>query len=240
MPTSPGKPGRRSEDELDRQYAIVLQQVWSEYSNDVNRSIRTTQEQTLADILKTVLSPSDSGDKVDEPFEAHQTYQRVSNFFRRQRTLQNILGPEHQFVKRYVEDPRVRAIVRDIGKVERQIAEVTRPQVRLKELIQEMFTGNKEIRFDDKKISVEIKGKGEIDLPRLSSGEKHLLLICIEALTAGVNTFLIDEPELSLHVDWQHKLINSLLLLNPQMQLIAATHSPEIMADLQDQQVFRV
>ena len=43
-----------------------------------------------------------------------------------------------------------------------------------------------------------------------------------------------------MHIDWQHKLLSSLQQLNPSMQLIAATHSPEIMADLPDDKIFRI
>jgi predicted ATP-dependent endonuclease of OLD family len=57
---------------------------------------------------------------------------------------------------------------------------------------------------------------------------------------AGSNSFVIDEPELSMHIDWQHRLLSSLQQLNPAMQLVAATHSPEIMADLPDDKIFRL
>ena len=39
---------------------------------------------------------------------------------------------------------------------------------------------------------------------------------------------ITDEPELSLHIDWQRKLLDSIVQLNPNAQLIVATHSPEI------------
>lgn len=38
----------------------------------------------------------------------------------------------------------------------------------------------------------------------------------------------MDEPEISLHIGWQDKLIEKLRLLNPQCQLILTTHSPNI------------
>jgi predicted ATP-dependent endonuclease of OLD family len=234
------KPSAKTEEELDKQYAAILQSVWQNYTADLNRSIRKIQEQTLADVLRTSLSPSQISDNTEEEFEAHKTYQRVSNFFRRQPSLVDVLGPEEQFVARYSEDMRVRSIVRDIEKVERQIAEITRPQERLRDLIQRMYIGNKIVTFEEKEISIEIRGKGKISLPGLSSGEKHLLLICIDALMAERNSYIIDEPELSMHIDWQHQLINSLMDLNPRMQLIAATHSPEIMAELPDDKIFRV
>ena len=40
--------------------------------------------------------------------------------------------------------------------------------------------------------------------------------------------FIADEPELSLHIEWQRKVISSIIALNPNSQIIIATHSPEI------------
>ena len=37
---------------------------------------------------------------------------------------------------------------------------------------------------------------------------------------------LMDEPEISLHFDWQKILLESILELNPNIQIIMATHSP--------------
>lgn len=64
----------------------------------------------------------------------------------------------------------------------------------------------------------------------LSSGEKQLLILLTETLLQqNVPTiFLADEPELSLHIDWQRKIISSVRELNPNAQIIVATHSPEI------------
>lgn len=38
----------------------------------------------------------------------------------------------------------------------------------------------------------------------------------------------MDEPEVSLHLSWQEKIIDSIMHINPQMQIIAVTHSPGI------------
>lgn len=98
-----------------------------------------------------------------------------------------------------------------------------------------MYSGNKRIVFSEKEITIEIPDKAKIRLPALSSGEKQLFFISLEAIDSGNSSLIIDEPELSMHVDWQKKLVRSLRVLNPRMQLIMATHSPEIMADLADE-----
>ena len=66
----------------------------------------------------------------------------------------------------------------------------------------------------------------------LSSGEKQLLIIMGEALLqkAAPWIYIADEPELSLHVDWQVVLIDNLRQMNPSSQIIVATHSPDIVS----------
>ena len=41
----------------------------------------------------------------------------------------------------------------------------------------------------------------------------------------------MDEPEASLHIEWQQKLIGMIRRLNPQMQLILSTHSPAVIME---------
>lgn len=67
----------------------------------------------------------------------------------------------------------------------------------------------------------------------LSSGEKQMVIFLMETLLqdARPHIFIADEPELSLHVTWQEKLIRSIIALNPAAQIIFATHSPDIVSE---------
>ena len=38
----------------------------------------------------------------------------------------------------------------------------------------------------------------------------------------------MDEPEMSMHVEWQKQLIDLILQLNPNVQIILTTHSPAV------------
>lgn len=73
----------------------------------------------------------------------------------------------------------------------------------------------------------------------LSSGEKQLLILMSEALLQREMPaiFIADEPELSLHVLWQERLVSSLRALNPNAQIISATHSPDIVGPLIDKAI---
>ena len=67
----------------------------------------------------------------------------------------------------------------------------------------------------------------------LSSGEKQLLIILLTTLLEDGEEYILmmDEPEISLHISWQYKLIDWVLQLNPNVQIILTTHSPMIFAD---------
>jgi len=69
-----------------------------------------------------------------------------------------------------------------------------------------------------------------LNLGQLSSGERQLVYILATAAnTCGKQTlFLMDEPEVSLHLSWQEKIIDAIMGIHPQMQIIAVTHSPGI------------
>lgn len=74
------------------------------------------------------------------------------------------------------------------------------------------------------------RGGEEYDCFKLSSGEKQVLILLTESLLQGGDSkiFIADEPELSLHIDWQSKILPSIRKLNSNAQIIVATHSPEV------------
>lgn len=67
----------------------------------------------------------------------------------------------------------------------------------------------------------------------LSSGERHVLtlLFCATHMTESDGSVLIDEPELSLHIDWQRIILNELVKQAGNRQIIACTHATEVAAD---------
>ena len=69
-----------------------------------------------------------------------------------------------------------------------------------------------------------------ISVYQLSAGEKQLLHILLTVLLEEEKEYilLMDEPEISLHIDWQENLINYIQELNPNCQIIIVTHSPSL------------
>jgi len=41
--------------------------------------------------------------------------------------------------------------------------------------------------------------------------------------------FILDEPDLSLHIEWQKQILSSMSMLAPNSQFIVATHSPAML-----------
>lgn len=82
----------------------------------------------------------------------------------------------------------------------------------------------------------------KIDVYALSSGEKQMLLILLTFLLQEnkASIVFLDEPEISLHFDWQKKLIKMMRSLNPNAQLIIATHSPAMVMDGWMDKVFNI
>ena len=78
---------------------------------------------------------------------------------------------------------------------------------------------------------------GAIDSDKLSAGEKQLLsFLCYNAFSENTAIF-IDEPELSLHVDWQRTLLRTLLEQGTGNQFFVATHSPFIYSKYPDKEI---
>ena len=72
-----------------------------------------------------------------------------------------------------------------------------------------------------------------MNLSALSSGERQVLtmIFCASRLAERRGIFLVDEPELSLHVDWQRSILGEVVRQAEGRQVIACTHSPEVGAD---------
>lgn len=97
----------------------------------------------------------------------------------------------------------------------------------------------------DKSVNLSISQEGGIVISKdgmplkinnLSSGEKQVFILLAETLLQERRNaiFLADEPELSLHISWQRKLLSSIRSLNANSQMIVATHSPEIAGNWSD------
>lgn len=109
-------------------------------------------------------------------------------------------------------------------------AQVSGPKKKFQDLMDELFseTGKSIIRNSNE---IQFEQDGDVLTPyQLSSGEKQMLVILLTVLVQDNQhcTLFMDEPEISLHVEWQQKLISLIRSLNPNVQIILTTHSPAL------------
>lgn len=122
----------------------------------------------------------------------------------------------------------------EIEKIETYRTEMMRPLETVRTLVQKLFK-HAGISFDKRLSFGDAAGAVTSDV--LSAGEKQMLsFICYNAFHQDAIIF-IDEPELSLHVDWQRKLYKILKDQNSTNQFIFATHSPFIYSKYPDKEV---
>ena len=94
--------------------------------------------------------------------------------------------------------------------------------------------------------SIEVQGNGNIiiinkkrklkkmHVEELSSGEKQIIILmaylAFKVDGHGQRIYIVDEPEVSLHITWQERFVDALVEVCPDGQFVLATHSPSIIA----------
>ena len=101
---------------------------------------------------------------------------------------------------------------------------------RFQDIVDDLFseTGKKIVRTENE---IRFSQIGETLVPyQLSSGEKQMLAILLTVLVEDNQPYVLfmDEPEVSLHIEWQKRLIDLCIELNPNVQIILTTHSPAV------------
>ncbi|MBQ7572109.1 MAG: ATP-binding protein [Bacteroidaceae bacterium] len=119
------------------------------------------------------------------------------------------------------------------GEAQAKAQEMMGEKTRFQDLVDELFrsTGKRidresnEIRF--------LQYDETIEPYQLSSGEKQMLIILLTVLVQNrqPTVLFMDEPEVSLHFEWQKQLIALVRELNPNVQVVLTTHSPAVVMD---------
>jgi hypothetical protein len=94
------------------------------------------------------------------------------------------------------------------------------------------------LKYENITISISLKGiisfyknHTQIDFSRLSSGERRLCIIFMTMIFIEKDIYLIDEPEMSLSLNYQSKIVFDLLKLSESKVIMIATHAPFIFED---------
>lgn len=82
------------------------------------------------------------------------------------------------------------------------------------------------------KVGLKFKDGAWSSIRVMSSGERQLLTMLYAVTKMSSDSLvLIDEPELSLHIDWQEELLGKMMAQLGGRQIIVCTHSPSIASD---------
>jgi energy-coupling factor transporter ATP-binding protein EcfA2 len=131
---------------------------------------------------------------------------------------------------------RIHRLVREWHDLVSKQNEIYRPREEFLHLLNGMILQKSFLINQQNELEAKLPNGSKLPLFRLSSGEKQLVIIFGEALLQEETpwVYIADEPELSLHVAWQEKLTANLRKINPNAQIVFATHSPDIVAEFQD------
>lgn len=237
---------KRTPDEV---FVEQIRTRWRDYASRSLSHIREIQQQGLATVLAILFggSQNEHGSTIGvDDVDPTEAYRLVRSFLLEQNI--QLRMAQSAFIGKFKKSPEHRQVVAEIQTVRRLTDDVLAAQAEFQRIIDSMYRGNKRLvlgglkptrQYGSSPIGVEI-GERSIPLKSLSSGEKQLLQILLEVLSSNNSSVIIDEPELSLHVNWQQQLVSSMRRINADCQLLLASHSPEIMADVSDNHIFEL
>nr|MDT0662112.1 ATP-binding protein [Micromonospora sp. DSM 115978] len=229
-----GKP-----DDLDTDFADQIERIWNLYNARSLQEIDALREQGIASILSAILTRSIStGSENSSDVSPDRAYELVRRYALSQRHHLR-MGRKVDFLARYGDDPVLREVVSEIVKVQEKIEQAREPQRTIESLLSKFYSLNKRVSFEAGGVTVSL-GEKQIPLGGLSSGERQILYILLQCLASNGSVIMIDEPELSMHVDWQHEIVSAMRAVAPESQLVLATHSPEVMAEIPDRKIFGI
>lgn len=148
-----------------------------------------------------------------------------------------------EFVMKFQEISKIRKLLEIANKMEQRKAIARKPiETFLNTMNEFIQTGEdgKFIRIDSMgRVFFKTKYSDKsINIKYLSSGEKQLvtffanLIFNVRNNSSGI--FVVDEPELSLHLSWQKIFVEKALEINKNAQLVFATHAPELIGKRRD------
>jgi ABC-type cobalamin/Fe3+-siderophores transport system ATPase subunit len=222
-------------------FEVEIEAAWRQYNSVSLEKIREIQQKGLADILSVLFQstmPLNINDLFESTIDENEAHRLVVDFLIQQGMALEI--DRHAFLLRYRHQPELQQVVRRISDVNEEIEKTTRAQRAFQAIIGDLYSGDKRIIFSHYS-TIEVRtGRKAISVDGLSSGEKQLLRILLGTLGGETSPVLVDEPELSMHIDWQREIVAAMQAVNPGCQLVLATHSPEVVARVPSHQMFEL
>jgi predicted ATPase len=153
--------------------------------------------------------------------------------------------PEHELLMKWIlNSSQIERVSRLLTSCEQYIIDRSRVEAPIDNFIGAV---NRFLTQTNKKISVSTQDYLEVVLPgenrrpisAMSSGERQILVMFAHLsfskyLEKPEGIYIVDEPELSLHISWQEQFVDAVKDVSPKTQIIVATHSPAIIAGRND------
>lgn len=219
---------KKASAEMEKFQESVFLSLLQEYSEEVLTSslrgmdFKAERTQLLDIYEKLHVDPSQSTKAVDVHFKnLEQAYEAVKKHTISARDLVVI---NTNF--------RIHHIIEDWTKLIQKQKDIYEPRESFLSIVNDMMLSKFFFLNNKEELCVKMDEGRDLRLTDLSSGEKQMLIILGEALLEqrAPSIYIADEPELSLHVEWQQSLINNIRTINPQTQIVFATHSPDIVS----------
>ena len=138
---------------------------------------------------------------------------------------------EYGSVSENSENPLLNKLIVNMSNELNQESEYIQAVNRLEEIFNEYIGPDKYLQITEEGAIVRFHSSEEThNIGALSSGERHLLVLLTIFVIEGNrrHLFMVDEPEISLNMIWQRKLLPLLSELAPNAEIIVASHSPSI------------
>lgn len=188
-------------------------------------------------------------------FEIPDLESKILNYFDELNRIQNWLNKEQQGKRRkepnpeflkalgqwFINSPQLERIDNIISLYENAQNEIVNDYTQFTKF--EILT-NLYFSENNKKLKIKKNGEIEIELPneefssiyKLSSGEKQIIVMLAQLIFGKKRQiFIIDEPELSLHLGWQEIFVKTIIEASAETQFILATHSPSIIGHIENE-----
>ncbi|TIL48850.1 AAA family ATPase [Mesorhizobium sp.] len=169
--------------------------------------------------------------------DRNRTRRSISNHFERLKAATEKVGSHgsitaDDLVVMY-DNQRLARIVTDWRRLQETKNRIYAQRDTFVEIINRLFSRKKARITDRNEIEIVTQSGKIFTTTVLSSGEKQMFIMLGEVLLYEKHpfVFIADEPELSLHVGWQSELVQSIEKLNSNVQIIFATHSPDIVGE---------
>lgn len=212
----------------------ILKKQFEKSQNEISQKTKTTFYNTLSNAVEIELNnddyilPNDFWNRLEKnKNEILKTVKKLDKSALKEKLLALLTTGDLSVAK---SSKIIRAFLVNILKLSEEELTDIKPVDKLISVYNELLHDKKKLVINKDSIHIKLKNGITHSITELSSGERHLLAFLTMVLTIGNNydILLIDEPEISLHLKWQRKLLPLLKELSPGTQMIVATHSPSI------------